>query len=268
VPDRSLESLAAPPRVTADHGSVAAGGDISNSPITFGLDEEGVRKVLQEELARVAEAKGVPLAPLRAVLEKLGAAEIAIEEIPKRLAAAADELVALRQDLTRLRNDRPELAAIRAQALEFVDAGDLDAARATLHRGRQEARALRELSSRNEAELLCEEAIIDHLQLRYRTAAQKYGEAAGLVAPFDQEAEWQCRLAQASELRRQGEAFGDNRALEEAIEICDRSLTLPFPRTGPARLGLDAEQSRQSARPSRRAHGRCQETGKGRPRLP
>jgi hypothetical protein len=108
------------PSVTADRGSVAAGGDISNSPITFGLDEEGVRKVLQQELARIAEEKGVPVAPLRAVLEKLGAAQTAIEEIPKRLAAAADELLALRQDLQRLSNDRPELAAIRGQALALV----------------------------------------------------------------------------------------------------------------------------------------------------
>jgi hypothetical protein len=58
------------PNVMADRGSVAAGRDI-----TFGLDEEGVRRILQEELARIAEAKSVPIAPLRAVLEKLGAAE-------------------------------------------------------------------------------------------------------------------------------------------------------------------------------------------------
>src|ERR1700720_3748426 len=125
------------PSVTADRGSVAAGGHISNSPITFGLDEEGVRRVLQQELARTAEEKGVPIAPLRAVLEKLGAAQVAIEEIPKRLAGAADELLALRQDLKRLRNDRPELAAIRGQALALIDAGDLDAARAALNRGRE-----------------------------------------------------------------------------------------------------------------------------------
>ena len=66
---------------------------------------------------RIAEQKEVPVAPRRAVLEKLGTTEIVIEEIPKRLAAADDELLLLRQDLMRLRNDRPELAAIRGQAL-------------------------------------------------------------------------------------------------------------------------------------------------------
>jgi hypothetical protein len=153
------------PGATADHGGVAVVGDLSHSPITVGLDEEGVRRVLQEELARIAEQKGVPVAPLRAVLEKLGAAEIPNEDIPKRLAAAADELLVLRHELQRLRNDRPELAAIRDQALALVDAGDLDAARAALNRGRESARALREETSRNEAEFLADEARIDHLQL-------------------------------------------------------------------------------------------------------
>ncbi len=205
----------------ADRGGIAAGRDI-----TFGLDEEGVRRVLQEELGRVAAQKEVPVAPLRAVLEKLGAAEIANEDIPKRLAAAADELLALRQDLQRLRNDRPELAAIRAEALALIDAGKLDAARAALNRGREVARALREETSRNEAEFLADEARIDRLQLAYRSAAQKYAEAAALVAPFDREAEWRYTLRQANELDDQGNEFGDNQALEEAIQLCRRALTL------------------------------------------
>jgi hypothetical protein len=56
---------------------------------------------------------------------------------------------------------------IRDQALALIDAGDLDAARAALNRGREAARALREETSRNEAEFLANEARIDHLQLAY-----------------------------------------------------------------------------------------------------
>ena len=159
------------------------------------------------------------LAPLRAVLEKLGAADVAVDEIPKRLIAAADELLALRQDLQRLRNDRPELAAIRGHALALIDAGDLDAARAALNRGREAARALRDETSRNEAEFIADEARIDHLQLAYRNAAQKYAEAASLVAPFDRYAEWQYILTLARELYDHGNEFGDNEALMEAISV-------------------------------------------------
>src|SRR5260370_41960189 len=79
------------PAVGAAEGSVAVGRDNINSPITFGLDEEGVRRVLRDEISGLAKAKGVPEAPLRAVLEKLGEKRIPKSEIPARLAAAADE---------------------------------------------------------------------------------------------------------------------------------------------------------------------------------
>jgi len=72
---------------------------------------------------------------------------------------------------------RSEIGPIREQALALVDRGDLDRARAVLNGGR---RALREDASRNEAELLADEARIDHLQLAYRNAAAKYAEAAVL----------------------------------------------------------------------------------------
>ena len=87
-------------------------------------------------LTETAEAKGVPEAPLREVLKTLGETEVAEAEIPDRLAKAADELLQLRADLTRLRNDRPEFAAIRARASALIDKGDFDAARAALNEGR------------------------------------------------------------------------------------------------------------------------------------
>src|SRR5262245_5051336 len=114
--------------VHADRGGVAAGRDIRNSTINVGLDQEGVRRLLQEELARIAGEKGVPIAPLQAVLVRLGEAGVPEQEIPARLDAKADELIALRAQLARLSNDRPELAAVRAQALALIDQGDLDRA--------------------------------------------------------------------------------------------------------------------------------------------
>jgi hypothetical protein len=145
----------------------------------------------------------VATAPLLAILAKLGERGVPDFEIPARLDALADQLIELRGQLGRLRNDRPEFALIREQALALIDHGDLDAARAALNRGREAARALREETSRNEAEFLADEARIDHLQLAYRRAAQKYAEAAGVVAPFGPDAEWQYVLRQASELNDQ-----------------------------------------------------------------
>ncbi|HEX9170176.1 MAG TPA: DUF4062 domain-containing protein, partial [Roseiarcus sp.] len=127
-----------------------------------------------------SEAKGVSEAPLREVLRRLGETEVAEAEIPDRLAKAADELIRLRADLERLRNDRPEFAAIRARASALIDKGELDAARAALNEGRERARALREEFSRTEAGFLADEARVDRLQLNYDSACAKFAEAAHL----------------------------------------------------------------------------------------
>ncbi|MGC1862600.1 MAG: hypothetical protein WA733_16165 [Methylocystis sp.] len=193
---------------------------------TLGVDEEGVRRVLQEELVKIAGEKGVPVPPLQAVLAKLGEAGIPDHAIPARLDAAADELVSLRTELSRLTNDRPELAAIREQALAFIDRGELDAARGALSRGRTVARAMREEGSRNESEFLADEARVDHLQLAYRSAAAKYAEAANLVASFDPESHKKWLFAQANELCDQGGEFGENAALSDAIRLYRQCLDL------------------------------------------
>jgi hypothetical protein len=127
-----------------------------------------------------AEAKGVAEAPLREVLKRLGETEVAEAEIPDRLAKAADELIRLRADLSRLSNDRPEFAAIRARASAAIDKGDFDAARAVLNEGRERARALRGEASRTEAGFLADEARADQLQLNYDSACAKSAEAARL----------------------------------------------------------------------------------------
>ena len=182
----------------------------------------------EEKLAALAEQvardKGVPAAPLRAILEKLGEAGVPDAEIPARLAAKADELLELNAQLARLRNDRPELAAVRQEALRLIDLGDLDLARAALNRGREIARALREEASRSEAELLADEARIDHLQLAYRAAAAKYAEAAVLVAPFGRDSEFGYLSRQAGELYDQGNEFGDDDALAAAIAVYRQAL--------------------------------------------
>jgi tetratricopeptide (TPR) repeat protein len=131
-------------------------------------------------VAETSQAKGVPEAPLREVLKKLGETEVAEAEIPDRLAKAANELLRLRDDLTRLRNDRPEFAAIRARASAAIDRGELDAARAALNEGRERARASREEASQTEAQFLADEARVDRLQLNYNAACAKLTEAARL----------------------------------------------------------------------------------------
>jgi tetratricopeptide (TPR) repeat protein len=193
---------------------------------TFNPYVERVGKEILARLDQIALDKGVPTAPLCAILEKLGVAGVPDYEIPTRLDAAADELLGLRAHLARLRNDPPELAAVREEALALIDRGELDRARAVLNRGREAARALREEASRSEAELLANGAQIDHLQLAYCAAAAKYAEAADLVAPFDRYNVSRLLLRQADALFNQGDEFGDNEALIRAIDIYRRAAAL------------------------------------------
>jgi hypothetical protein len=190
-------SEAALPAIRADRGSVAAAGDIRDSTIRIGLDEQEMSRLFEEKFAvvadQVAREKGVPALALRVVLTKLGETDIKDEDIPERLHKAANELIELRERLTQL-NDRPELAAIRKQAAALVDQGELDLARITLDRGRDVARKLREDASINEFALIVDSARIDSLQLDHTSAAAKYAEAATIMAPV-------CKLVERCGLR-------------------------------------------------------------------
>jgi tetratricopeptide (TPR) repeat protein len=212
-------------------GGFAAGRDI------IGLDEKAVARQIgealkplteqQEQLAKqVAREKGVEIAPLRSILAKLGEAGVRDQDIARRLDEKANELISLREEIARLRQGPPELAAYAKAAQAFIEKGELDAARSALASGRAVARGLRERSSRYEVDFLAQEARVDHLQLAYRLAAQKYAEAARLVEAFDQRQRWKLLLAQAGEFYALGSEFGDTGALTDAITIYRNALML------------------------------------------
>jgi len=127
-----------------------------------------------------AAAKGVAEAPLREVLKRLGETEVAEAQIPDRLAEAADELIRLRADLRKPRNDPPEFSAIRARASALIDKGDLDGADAAFTEGRIAARERRAEAAREEARFLAEAARLDRVRLNYDAACSKFAEAASL----------------------------------------------------------------------------------------
>lgn len=209
--------------VTADRESIAAGRDIITTYTGLNEQEVGQRLTeatapIQSQLAvladQIAREKGIPARALQAILTKLGEANIKDEEIPNRLEFAADELIELRK---RLANDRPGLAAIRARAAALIERGEFDSARAILDQGRE---VFRQDARVSEAELLLDAAQLDHLQLRYRSSAEKFGEAAAILAPFSKDGERFCLKEQASQLM----SLGGEEASSEAIDIYKRIL--------------------------------------------
>jgi hypothetical protein len=169
---------------------IASGRDTNiNAPVTINPNAKEVVAPIDERLdklaAQIAREKGVEGAPLRSILIKLGEAGVKDVDIPKRLDAAANELIELRAEAEHFQQGPPALAAIAQEAQSLLNKGDFDGARQALRRGREAARAQRNDATRNEAKFLALDARVDDLQLAYKSAAEKYAEAAGLVAPFD-----------------------------------------------------------------------------------
>jgi tetratricopeptide (TPR) repeat protein len=216
-------------------GGIAAGRDIRDSTIRIGVDEKVIERRIAEAqrplidqvtaLAdQVAREKGVPVAPLRTILVKLGEIGVPDHEILRRLDLAADQLIELRTKFTRSSVDRPEFAALRQHVLRLLESGDLDGARGMLQRGREGADARR--SVREQVELIANEGLVDQLQLNYRDAARKYAEAAHLVGTIDPDGVWGLLMHQADTLAAQGAEFAENAAFSDAIAIYKRCLTL------------------------------------------
>jgi tetratricopeptide (TPR) repeat protein len=179
-----------------------------------------------KDLIASADSKAVPLAPLQSILGKLIDAGVAEAGIPNRLMAAAGQLEALRSSLANWQDERPGHAQIRSEALAFVDRGDLDSASEVLKNGREASWTFPMATGQEEAEFYVREAMIEHLQLRFCTAAENYAAAAALVADAGGKDAWRFLIEQARELCEDGRQSGSRETVLLAIEIYHRALGL------------------------------------------
>jgi tetratricopeptide (TPR) repeat protein len=125
-----------------------------------------------------------------------------LEDLQKPAARAEDFSGTVRRVLTE--------AQAQASALQFADAAKtLDAALAQAETDDRDR-------ARGRAALLAERGRVSRLQLRYPEAAGFYAKAAEAVA-FDPAAAWDHTMSSAGALYAQGDEFGDNAALQEAI---------------------------------------------------
>jgi hypothetical protein len=179
------------PEVSATRSAVAAGRDIRDSTINFGLDEAGVSESIEKAqqplvnnlaalTTEIARNKGIDPAPLRAILMKLGEHDVSDAAIPDRLIALADKFNELRKELQN--NDLPDLKPMKDKALALLDQGDFSGAYAELDRGRLLAQAQRHEVSKYEADFLADQARVLELQISNLAAADKYGQAAALLS--------------------------------------------------------------------------------------
>src|SRR5262249_12152870 len=79
---------------------------------------------------------------------------------------------------------------------------------------------------REEAELYANEALIDHLRVRFCDAAIKYASAAALILESEDGDAWPFLIGQARELCDDGREFGNRESLLLAADVCHRALGL------------------------------------------
>jgi uncharacterized caspase-like protein len=187
------------------------------------------------QVERIAKAKNVPLAPLYGSL--FAGATLASdsdgEMREKLLMQAAEDFVSTRTDLQTLASSDPEVARLRSEAEHDLSLGALDAARSALTRAidvdHAASEALEErLRTRklSEAASRAARAGVERTHLAYRDAARDLSMAADLAERSDAQQAWRYALEAADNLRALGGEFGDNAALQEAIDSYGNALRL------------------------------------------
>ncbi len=192
-------------------------GDLFSAPAAPAPTADAMQAELAGIREMIAREKGVPHPVLISILHKMGEADVPADQIQQRLEARAADYLRLRDALTAQSAARPDVEAVRTEALRLVDSGDIEGARRKLQDNRTRIAEARRESAREEAELLDDEALIDRLELRYRAAATKHRDAADVVA-FDRDAQCEHMLSSADALYLLGDEFGDHDALHEAAD--------------------------------------------------
>ncbi len=180
----------------------------------------------QRETIRGLERQlGASEAQLRAFFQIIGEAQVPPEQQPERLAEIAEQYRQLRAQVTALPGDAPEVAQLKDAAREALDAGRLQQADDLLVQveAAQDAvldRQQREIERQQmeRAATAAQRAGIALTRLRYREAAEHFAATARRVPSADEDQALAYLDREADALYRQGDEFGDNPALADAID--------------------------------------------------
>ena len=168
---------------------------------------------------------GASEAQLRAFFQIIGEAQVPAEKQPARLVEIAQQFRQLRAQVAALPGDAPEVARLKDAARASLDAGRLQQADDLLVQ--VEAALDAELDRRQRemqrqqlerAATAAQRGGIALTLLRYREAAEHFAAAARRVPSGDEDQALDYLEREAEALYRQGEEFGDNAALADAID--------------------------------------------------
>ena len=190
------------------------------------VDDEIDRLAQQAE--NLSAEIGTTRDALNGMFEILAEQNVPVEELEAKLREIAErhiELTKLWQALSKSSDD-PEITSRRERATQALEDGDYDQAaelleetRSVIRQARKKHQEVLALSLLDEASILSQQGDLEHARLNYRKAAEHFAEAASLVPRTKAGARIDYLIKQASALYDQGDEFGDNRALIEAIDL-------------------------------------------------
>jgi tetratricopeptide (TPR) repeat protein len=212
--------------ISADRGGVAAGRDAivgispEQLPAIIASAIDPLKKITDEQRAMIGELQnrlGANESQLQTFFRIIGEAGVAPEQVGERLVEIASRYKELLIQVDARPEDEPEVARLKAAAREALETGDLDQADVLLAEVEQLQDSALDRLAREAAATRVQRGEVALTRLRYREAAAHFATAAGRVSPGQEKQALAYLDQEAATLYRQGEEFGDNAALADAI---------------------------------------------------
>ena len=148
-------------------------------------DGDATRVLIREEFEKLAEASGLSVSQVEALLKEFGHEGIPRELWFEKLKESATRLDELETRLRTLTNDEPEISNLLTRAAEAIDEAKFDEADALLAEAEQRDREEGERRIERAARSREQRADLARSAGRYDEAAKHYAEAAHMIQGFD-----------------------------------------------------------------------------------
>jgi tetratricopeptide (TPR) repeat protein len=218
------------PPIHAEEGSIAIGGNVSNSTIGVPYEklEEAVRS-RTKDLSDLSESQKDTIALLKekldlnqrqvqSALEILGEANVPPERLVSKLAEIAQKYKDLQAAAAAQPGDDAKITALKAEAQKAIQDGQLGTADDLLAAIEKIQTESLDRLALNAAQTTAQRGDLAVTRLHYPDAAQRFAEAAAKVPAGHDDEHWKYLNEEADALYRQGDEFGDNAAARTTIE--------------------------------------------------
>src|SRR5262252_6185581 len=236
----TLNTTAHAQQIKAETGGVAIGRDVIQSTVVIGIPQEKVDELVRdakrpledlttqqrENIVLLKEKLDLNERQVRAALGILGENDIPPERLAAKLVEIAESFKALKVTASAQPSDDRRIVALRTDAQNAIEAGELAKADALLAEAQAEqTRGLDRLAA---ADTFSRRGEIALTRLRYAEAAAHFANAAAVFPPHSSHEDERINYLQkeAHALFKQGYEFGDNGALLSAMERYKRLVYL------------------------------------------